>query len=595
VDTGKEPSISIRDLVKTFMPFIRPHLGWVWLDIICTIGGSAIAIANAYFLGALINAALDNQFQQMLNNLYWMTGFTILNIIISYCSRYAYASYGAYTIRDLRNHLVEHISNFPVEYMENVHSGHLVSRVSYDTWGIQVFLESGLSQFVVRPLTFIAISIYMLFIDWRLLILGLMMIPLTMITAHIMSKPMERYNREIQENWAQTSSILQDTIGGIYILKAFNLLNPLYKRYKKLLGERLDKNLSIMKRQSFASPVSSMLNIIPTVLYVMYGGYLSIKGELNPGQLMTSLQLLERLNGSASFMPDMIFTIRSLKGRVQKLIELIKEPVERTDGCSFHPESSRYAIEFDKVKFSYDQNTTILEDMSFGIPFGKTVALVGPSGTGKSTIFKLLCGYYHCEGGTIRLFGKDFNEWSLWAVRSQLSLVSQDTYLYPTTVKENIAYGRQDASFEEIVEAAKAANAHHFIQELPQGYDTLVGERGVRLSGGQKQRISIARAILKDAPVLLLDEPTSALDTQSEALVQQALDQFMKGRTVLVIAHRLSTIKNVDEVLVMDQGRIVERGTHDQLMQKGGLYQNLYLKQFQGLNSDNTKADREGA
>jgi ABC-type multidrug transport system fused ATPase/permease subunit len=218
--------------------------------------------------------------------------------------------------------------------------------------------------------------------------------------------------------------------------------------------------------------------------------------------------------------------------------------------------------------------------MDFVVEKGKMTALVGPSGTGKSTVFKLLCRFYEHQSGDILLFGKEIKDWNVHSLRKYLSLVSQETYLYPTTIEENIAFGKPGASIEEVINAAKLANAHEFIMDFPEGYSTMVGERGVRLSGGQKQRIAIARAILKDAPILLLDEPTSALDNQAEAIVQETLNTLMKGRTVLAVAHRLSTIKDADIILVMDEGRIVESGSHEELFNKGGLYRQLYLKQM---------------
>ncbi|MFN2281895.1 MAG: ABC transporter ATP-binding protein, partial [Anaerolineales bacterium] len=274
-----------------------------------------------------------------------------------------------------------------------------------------------------------------------------------------------------------------------------------------------------------------------------------------------------------------IRSLREVSPAVERVFEILDQPAEDGKAGEFEPASSAKAVSFESVSFHYGEETQILDDFTLEVDEGQVVALVGSSGCGKSTVLKLLCGFYRPQQGEIRIAGQDIVLSGIREARKRVSLVSQETYLFPTTIAENIAYGKVGASQQEIEEAARAANAHDFITGLPQGYQTQVGEWGSRLSGGEKQRISLARAILKDAPILLLDEPTSALDAQSEAVVQEALERFMQGRTVLVIAHRLATIKNVDQIVVLDQGRLVECGTHAELMGAETLYQRLYLKQ----------------
>jgi len=272
-------------------------------------------------------------------------------------------------------------------------------------------------------------------------------------------------------------------------------------------------------------------------------------------------------------------SLREVAPAVERVFEIIDQPAENGQTSNAQAMVHAQAITFNAVSFQYNDDAKILENFSFSIDEGKIVALVGSSGCGKSTVLKLLCGFYRPQSGQIRILGRDVLQSSIHETRKLISLVSQETYLFPTTIAENISYGRLGATQAEIIAAAQAANAHDFIKTQPLGYETQVGEWGVKLSGGEKQRIALARAILKDAPILLLDEPTSALDTHSEAIVQEALERFMHGRTVLVIAHRLSSIKNVDEIIVLDHGHLHERGTHAELMQSDTLYKRLYLKQ----------------
>jgi ABC-type multidrug transport system fused ATPase/permease subunit len=273
-------------------------------------------------------------------------------------------------------------------------------------------------------------------------------------------------------------------------------------------------------------------------------------------------------------------------GIAAHLFELTDENKERTNGEIFDLKKDVPAVEFTDVSFKYDNEKKILENLNFQVLRGEKIALIGSSGGGKTTLFKLLCGFYGAQSGLIKLYGIDMNKWSLSALRSLIALVSQDIHLFPGTIAENIGYGAPEPSLDEVINAAKAANAHDFIMELPKGYNTIIGEDGARLSGGEKQRISIARAILKDAPILLLDEPTSALDTQSEALVQEVFNKIMKNKTEIVIAHRLSTIKECDRVLVLDQGTIMETGSHEELLLKDGVYKKLYNKQVAFCNSN---------
>jgi subfamily B ATP-binding cassette protein MsbA/ATP-binding cassette subfamily B protein AbcA/BmrA len=381
------------------------------------------------------------------------------------------------------------------------------------------------------------------------------------------------------EHLARANAVTQDAIRGIYIIKAFNLQKLLTKKYQKIAEDVRTEGLAIDKRAAIEFAVFLMLRYIPQLVAPLYGGYLAFTGEISVGALIASNYLIWMIFIPVETMLGWMRQLREVAPAVERVFEILDQPSEDGHHHDFKPASDTLALSFDMVNFRYNNDAQILHDFNLNVEKGKVVALVGPSGCGKSTVLKLLCGFYRPQSGHVRIGGSDIFESNLRDARKYVSLVSQETYLFPTTIAENIANGRPNATRDEIVTAAKDANAHDFIAAQPDGYETQVGEWGSKLSGGEKQRIALARAILKDAPILLLDEPTSALDVQSESMVQDALERFMQGRTVLVVAHRLSTIKNVDEIVVLDGGKLHERGTHQKLMRANSLYKRLYLKQ----------------
>jgi subfamily B ATP-binding cassette protein MsbA/ATP-binding cassette subfamily B protein AbcA/BmrA len=343
----------------------------------------------------------------------------------------------------------------------------------------------------------------------------------------------------------------------------------------------LKKGIGIARIWSWIIASTYGLVIVPFIIAFGLGGYLIIDKQMTFGSLFAFINLLNWVVNPLGNMPPIIASMGEAAGAAQRIFKLLDQDIERDSGRVNRPiQDSQAIIQLEDVSFAYSDGVPVLKDVDLDIRKGQTVAVVGPSGGGKSTLLKLILGFYRPPHGLIRLFGDDLNEWKLSAARQQMAFVAQDSYLFPVSLAENIRCGRPGASQADVERAARLANIHDFIAGLPDGYETNAGEWGSRLSGGQKQRISLARAILKDAPILLLDEPTSALDAESEALVQEALERFTQDRTTVVIAHRLSTIKNADRVLVLHDGEIVEDGTHDELIEKGGLYLDLYQRQF---------------
>ncbi|NRR23356.1 ABC transporter ATP-binding protein [Brevibacillus sp. MS2.2] len=561
------------------LSYVKPYRGWV---ITCIIASLLVAVADIW-MGILIKTMVEhtNNFDKLVSIALIIFCLTIVGFLSKYFITYSAARFSSRAMRDLKNSMASHLEKVPMSTMDKYHSGDLVSRLTTDAQILQRFLQQHFFQLFYLPVVFLGALGLLLTINWKLIIFSVAILPVAIAITGWMSRPLQKYSEQMQDHLGQTNAIAQDTLSGIHMVKAFQLEGVLYRKYHAGMKQVLKNAIQAEKKRAWMTAPGILLFSSPILFFVAYGGYLIQAGELDLGSLVIFSYLLHFIIEPLSLAPVLFAQVQETSGAAKRLQEIFSQPVEQNDQPVISVDPEAIPVQFENVTFAYDQ-ARILHNVSFTLYPNKTIALVGASGSGKSTIIKLLCGFYQMEPGNGRLnvFGHSMTDWNMTDMRSYLSMVSQDTTLFPVSIAENISYGRIHATQDEIIAAAKAANAHNFIMELPQGYQTKVGERGSRLSGGQKQRIAIARAILKDAPILLLDEPTSALDTESEALVQEALENVMKNRTVLVIAHRLSTIKEADEVLVLEQGQIVERGTHYDLLGQGGVYTRLYQKQF---------------
>jgi ABC-type multidrug transport system fused ATPase/permease subunit len=551
--------------------------------IIASLAMMLVDLAQAYLLKNLIDTALTIKRSLLLQYVILFLMVFVSGFGLTYILKYLYGLFSANFLHDFRYYTVRHIQKISVSVIEKYHSGDLLSRLSNDISIIHDFMSNTFLDVFKQFIMLIAAATYMAFISWQLLIVSIVIIPPALITVNILMRPMRGYYKKANEYLGKANAIAQDALSGIFIIKAFNLQPVIGNKYCGNIEQELNFNLKGARIMRWIPPFNIALRAMPTVICIAYGGYLIVNGKMTPGELIAFHFLLGFVQWPLAFLPDIFNKIKKAMGAAERIAEILDIPQERTNGKDFSKVDSLKTLCFDKVTFAYNKGMNVLNDLNFNVLKGQKIAIVGASGCGKSTIFKLLCGNYENHQGIIKVFEQDTRDWNLNALRTLITIISQEIFLFPVSIYENIAYGRPNTSEAEIIAAAKVANAHEFIMELPDGYGTLVGERGMKLSGGQKQRIALARAILKDSPVLLLDEPTSALDTHSESLVQEAIERTINNKTAIIIAHRLSTIKKVDRILVMDKGCIVEQGTHEQLLAKNGLYTQLYLKQFNSM------------
>jgi ABC-type multidrug transport system fused ATPase/permease subunit len=579
----EEKNYSILEIFQYLWPYIKPYRYMGVGFIIASLAMMLVDLAQAYLLKNLIDTALTIKRSLLLQYVILFLMVFVSGFGLTYILKYLYGLFSANFLHDFRYYTVRHIQKISVSVIEKYHSGDLLSRLSHDISIIHDFMSNTFLDVFKQFIMLIAAAAYMAFISWQLLIVSIVIIPPALITVNILMRPMRGYYKKANEYLGKANAIAQDALSGIFVVKAFNLQPVIGNKYCGNIEQELNFNLKGARIMRWIPPFNIALRAMPTVICIAYGGYLIVNGKMTPGELIAFHFLLGFVQWPLAFLPDIFNKIKKAMGAAERIAEILDIPQERTNGKDFSKIDSLKTLRFDKVTFAYNKGMNVLNDLNFNVLKGQKIAIVGASGCGKSTIFKLLCGNYETHQGIIKVFEQDIRDWNLNALRMLIAVISQEIFLFPVSIYENIAYGRPNTSEAEIIGAAKVANAHEFIMELPDGYGTLVGERGMKLSGGQKQRIALARAILKDSPVLLLDEPTSALDTHSESLVQEAIERTINNKTAIIIAHRLSTIKKVDRILVMDKGCIVEQGTHEQLLAQNGLYMQLYLKQFNSM------------
>lgn len=565
-------------IVKRFLPFMRPYVVRLIVAGLLVSGVALINLALVRLAGTLWDIiTVQHDADKMTRSIGSFLGLVIFQGLCSMGHSYLTAWVSQEVVADFRKHIFGHLQTLTVSFFSRRRTGELLSRLMNDVTVIQSVMTETPIDGVKQVVTFVGGITFLLLMNWRLCLLILILLPLLVLVAKIFGRRLKSLSTSIQDHTAALSTLVEEVISGIRIVKSFVQTQREQARFADQVDQTLHLTLRRAQIMAVFIPVISLLTFSSATAVLWYGGRQVIDGVVTPGDLFAFVLFAGILIGPFSSAARVFAQIKEAQGATQRVFEILDaqpDICDRSDAQTLVTVDGHVRVE--GVNFSYDARHPVLSNLSFEAKPGELVALVGPTGAGKTTVINLLHRFYDPTEGSITIDGNDLRHVTVESWYRQIALVPQETILFGGTILDNIRYGNMAANEAAVVEASKAAHAHDFITSLPDEYQTLVGEKGINLSGGQRQRVAIARAILKNPRILLLDEATSSLDTESERLVQEALQRLMEGRTTFVVAHRLSTIQRADRILVLDKGKLVEEGNHVQLMARNGLYHYLY-------------------
>ncbi len=576
-------------MLKRFLAYYKPHKVLFFFDMLAALLVALIAIVYPIITRTMLNDYIpQNNIRMVVICGALLLGVYIARMLLNYFIQYYGHVMGVKMQAQMRSDMFNHLEKLPYSFFDNNETGKIMSRMTNDLMDISELAHHGPENLIISTISIVASFIYLCTINWWMTLIVFACVPFLVVITMILRKRMRSAFMRSRQAVAEINASLESSVSGIRVTKAFNNAKKESQKFEegnsRFVSARSDAYKAMGQFHSATSFVTDIFNVVVLIA----GGFFMAKNFIGVGDytaftisvglfispVMTLINFMEQYqNGVTGF---------------QRFLEIMDAQPEQDALGAVDIGRAEGHIEFLNVTYSYDNGAEVLKNLSLDVKQGEKFALVGPSGGGKTTICHLIPHFYDIQQGTILIDGRDISTITRASLRRNIGIVQQDIYLFNASVRDNILYGRLDATEKEVIEAAKRANIHDYIMSMENGYDTIIGERGVRLSGGQKQRLSIARVFLKNPAILILDEATSSLDNTTEILIQQALDELCKGRTTLVVAHRLSTIKNADEIAVISGGEIVEKGTHEQLMEQNGIYANLYKLQFRSSDSTDT-------
>jgi ATP-binding cassette subfamily B protein len=564
--------------------FLRPYWRQVSIALLSLLALTGLNLVVPAIIRQVIDVGLkQNEARYLINSALFILAIGITHAALTYVQRFVSEWIAAHIGYDLRNCLYDHIQYLPFTYHDHSQAGQLISRCIEDVRSIERFTGFGVTELIHISMLLVGVTSILFIDNTRLAEIALLpMIPIVLVTTNF-GRRIGNYFLAVDNALGELSSRLQENVTGAQVVRAFAREPYEMTRFDQANRVLYNARVTVMNQWSKIMPTTNLLVVLGTILILWFGGQMVLNGQMTIGELVAFNSYMILLAGPAGQLTWLVNTAGEAVAGVQRTFEILDIlPAIQSPENAIQLSTLTGRVEFQHVSFHYSgENTTALDDILLTVEQNQVVALIGLTGSGKTSLVNLIPRFYDVSSGTVRVDGYDVRDVDLVALRKQIGIVLQTSLLFSTTVRENIAYGRPDASLDEVVEAARAAQAHEFILGLPNGYDTIVGERGVTLSGGQRQRVAIARALLMNPRILILDDSTSSVDTQTERLIQRALINLMKGRTTFVIAHRLSTVHRADLILVMEGGRIVERGKHIELLALKGLYRQIYELQLQ--------------